>query len=322
MARYLFGSGGDAEINSPSTGLPQAGVTANVYNAQTGGSVVTDLQDKNGVTISQPVSDAYGQFSFKGPDAYTSTLWLDLGIGPRWAMRPVDIAGIASAAATAGVSTGVQGIRNTDYSGRTFTTIAGLPKNANDPLENALALALDNQIVPRIAFANRGASFPAPVAGDRYYDTTFQKTYRFDGTNWLQVDGGPYSTLTPTWSSNGTAPSLLNGTSSLRFHLDSKRCKAVYRLTAGSTTTFGTGLYTFNLPQTAHANAVGTLGTAVLTQGSTRYGGVCQVTATNTLTIYLSNSGSITTLVQWGATVPVTFASGNIIDAAIDFEIA
>jgi hypothetical protein len=69
-----------------------------------------------------------------------------------------------------------------------------------------------------------------------------------------------YTAYTPTWSASGTAPSLGNGTLSGSYLLVGKLCYVQVYFAAGSTTTFGTGEWTFSLPFTANAQNAGTSG--------------------------------------------------------------
>lgn len=59
------------------------------------------------------------------------------------------------------------------------------------------------------------------------------------------------TSYTPTWSANGTAVSLGNGTISGAYRQIGKWVDYRLILTMGGTTTFGTGFYLFTLPVTA-----------------------------------------------------------------------
>jgi len=63
----------------------------------------------------------------------------------------------------------------------------------------------------------------------------------------------PYLNYTPNWTTAGTAPALGNGTLTGKFYMQNKWVYASINLTAGSTTTFGTGLWKFDLPIAASA---------------------------------------------------------------------
>lgn len=62
---------------------------------------------------------------------------------------------------------------------------------------------------------------------------------------------GSWHTYTPTWTTSGTSPSLGNGTLTGRYMKIGRTVHVVVEFTAGSTTTFGTGTWSFTLPLTA-----------------------------------------------------------------------
>lgn len=68
------------------------------------------------------------------------------------------------------------------------------------------------------------------------------------------IGAGVWTSFSPTWSSTGTAPVINNGTINGAYQQIGKKIDFVIRLTAGSTTTFGTNPYRFTLPVAAHAN--------------------------------------------------------------------
>lgn len=60
-----------------------------------------------------------------------------------------------------------------------------------------------------------------------------------------------WTSYTPTWGSSGTAPALGNGTISGRYQKFAKTVIASWQMTIGSTSTVGTGTYTWTLPVAA-----------------------------------------------------------------------
>lgn len=121
-----------------------------------------------------------------------------------------------------------------------------------------------------------------------------------------------WTAFTPTWGTTGTAPSLGNGTVTGRFMQFGKVGFFDGVFTAGSTSTYGTGTFTFALPTgwTAAGGAGTLVGDARLldTSVSTRYVGVIYITASTTITV---TSNAATTDVS--GTVPFTFATGDVI---------
>jgi hypothetical protein len=72
----------------------------------------------------------------------------------------------------------------------------------------------------------------------------------------LDVDklNGVFTSYTPTWSSTGSAPSLGNGSIVGKWWRQGQTVRFSILLTAGSTTSFGTGEWTFTLPLAAESS--------------------------------------------------------------------
>ena len=64
----------------------------------------------------------------------------------------------------------------------------------------------------------------------------------------VAANDGDWTAWTPTWTSSGTQPVLGNGTLTGRYRQDRKTVTATFRLLMGSTTTYGTGTWTFSVP--------------------------------------------------------------------------
>lgn len=132
---------------------------------------------------------------------------------------------------------------------------------------------------------------------------------------------GTGTSYTPVWASSGTAPAIGNGTLVGRYKLVGKRCTATFRLTAGSGTTYGTGVYNFSLPVQA-GSAMDWIGRAFIGDSSVGAAGYSQGTAFigasgTAMNLYAGNVGGSS---QVGATSPQTFANGDRIWASIDYE--
>jgi hypothetical protein len=82
--------------------------------------------------------------------------------------------------------------------------------------------------------------------------------------------------ITPVWVGATTNPVLGNGSLIARYRLTGDFCEFWLRLVAGSTTTFGTGEWTFQLP--AAARDFAQYGSAhLLDAGTNRFAGACEV---------------------------------------------
>lgn len=135
----------------------------------------------------------------------------------------------------------------------------------------------------------------------------------------LKAVGDPWDGYTPVWTATGTAPSIGNGTVAGAWAQMGKLIHFRVILTAGSTTTFGTGTWLFTLP--ISPNLVGNIaigGGAISFDSSAvvRYPGLI-VTGSTTGQCYVIDSGSHTNNF---ATVPFTWASGDVLSFAGTYE--
>jgi hypothetical protein len=134
----------------------------------------------------------------------------------------------------------------------------------------------------------------------------------------------PWTSYTPTWTATGTAPALLNGTLTGRYKLIGKTCIVSVKLTAGSSTTYGTGSYMLSLPVAAVAgfDSVGQVFIGDSSVGAAGYSttGVALVLGGGTtMGLYAGNTGSGSAVTP---TNPQTFASGDRIWASIAYKTA
>lgn len=139
-----------------------------------------------------------------------------------------------------------------------------------------------------------------------------------------------WTTYTPTWTSNGTAPAIGNGTLSGRYVRLGKVGFAVIQMIIGSTTTVGTLFYAWGLPPgwTAATNPAGSavIGVGRVTDvnppnTSTSFIGAVNVASGGT-TVTLGTHGATTGV---GQTVPITFsntAPGQAVIMELKMELA
>ncbi|MEU0332228.1 hypothetical protein [Streptomyces sp. NPDC006193] len=77
------------------------GATLTVWQAASGGSPVTDLQDTTGNPLGALVSTSAGLVpAFLGPDGYSGDLWVSQGAGPRFRLAPAGTAARVAALET------------------------------------------------------------------------------------------------------------------------------------------------------------------------------------------------------------------------------
>lgn len=141
---------------------------------------------------------------------------------------------------------------------------------------------------------------------------------------WLDLIA-PWVSYTPVWGSTGTAPSLGAGGVIVGWHKDiGKKCTALFEITFGAATTFGTGTYTWTVPHTAKNPAGSTstlnyLGSA-RGHGADWYAGTVGVArGTNLARIYSHLAAT-----EWSATAPVTWTASatRYISGEVTYEIA
>src|SRR3954463_16696021 len=129
---------------------------------------------------------------------------------------------------------------------------------------------------------------------------------------------GAGTTYTPAWTSSGTAPAIGNGTITGRYWQMDKFLAFAISVTFGSTSTFGTGFYSFSLPFTA--NNTTEVGTAVALDSSagTRWSGAWVFNTTTTVSIAVAGPAGSTQ--NWGQLVPFTWATSDTINISAFYE--
>jgi len=127
-----------------------------------------------------------------------------------------------------------------------------------------------------------------------------------------------WTSYTPTWTSTGTAPSLGNGAISGRYLQIGKTVFVRIALQTGSTSTYGTGAYSFSLPLTANLSTWDAAGSCAImdNSGSNRYGFTAILSSTTAV------SAADGTGVRPTATTPLTFATGDRITFQLAYEVA
>lgn len=124
----------------------------------------------------------------------------------------------------------------------------------------------------------------------------------------------PWTSYTPAWTSSGTAPAIGNGTIVGSYAKIGRIVIAKIMVETGSSTTYGTGFYSFSLPFTAATTGIPSGGFAhtgalsVQNNGGIFYTAnavVLQSTPTVVNGLLNANANFL------GATVPVTFTGAN-----------
>lgn len=122
------------------------------------------------------------------------------------------------------------------------------------------------------------------------------------------------SQYTPVWTSNGTQPTLGNGSITGEFVRSGNMVTATIKLQAGSTTTFGSGNYSFSVPYACSLPSVGSA--YILDSGTAQFHAVVLLNAGDTTAeAYISGGTAIV-----GAAVPMTWANGDSITLTISYR--
>jgi len=137
--------------------------------------------------------------------------------------------------------------------------------------------------------------------------------------------GEAWTSFTPTWTAAITNPAIGNGTRSGKYVKLNKLI--VYRasISAGSTTTFGTGVWRVDLPVTAASAyaAADPIGFGWVNDGFTLF--PCHVTLVTTSTVQLNYVGTVlgsNILVGVDGTAPFNFGSGDGLRFEVIYEAA
>ena len=134
-------------------------------------------------------------------------------------------------------------------------------------------------------------------------------------SNLKLVDGtspdGEWTSFTPTWTGSTTNPAIGNGLIEGRYKLVGKTVHVWMMMTAGSTTTFGSGEYKISLPVTARAIAHVVLNLVMNDEGTRLYNSLAHNGDTTSLSL---DSDNVTLFWDTGVvtnTSPFTWASGD-----------
>ena len=132
-------------------------------------------------------------------------------------------------------------------------------------------------------------------------------------SNWTQyIDN---SNAASNWFGSGVNPAINNGTIAAKYALYGKLCFVRLTLIFGSTTTQGTGFWSFNYPFAASATDSTFSGSVSTYAGGFWVGGVYH----NASRFSFSNNGNAS---FWGPGNPGTFGTGNAIVSSFFYELA
>lgn len=216
--------------------------------------------------------------------------------------------------------------------GTSADVLSRVPVGTNDYAliaDSTAAAGVSWQTTPKVV-ANTASRPSSPYVGQVIYQTDTSQLLIWNGSSWvlsaLATAGmGVWSSYSPSWTSNGTAPSVGNAS------LTGKYCRigntvfadmALVTLNGGSTS-FGSGTYFFSLPVAAKPlwgyHSLG--GAARIWDQSAQTTYICNASfygasaGATTVGILLQSSGN---WVQSGN--PMTFAGGDEIQFSVFYE--
>lgn len=128
-----------------------------------------------------------------------------------------------------------------------------------------------------------------------------------------------WTTYTPTWS-GPTPPTLGNGTLTGRYIKIGRTVTVSIILTVGSTTTLGSGAYTYSLPFTVASASVHYLGSARLVGTDVWHGQTSVSTGASSANFTFPTSGTNTKSANQSGTVPETLAAGTTVRATVTYQ--
>ena len=133
----------------------------------------------------------------------------------------------------------------------------------------------------------------------------------------LKAIGDAWTSYTPTWTALTTPPAIGNGSVTGAYMQAGKLVHGRARILAGSTTTYGAGIYTVSLPVPALAVTLGVIGHGLINNTGTssfyRF-----ATLLTTSTIILRDPSAV----DWTPTAPFTFGNTDFTEITFTYEAA
>lgn len=137
------------------------------------------------------------------------------------------------------------------------------------------------------------------------------------------ITTGTWTSYTPTWTASGTNPVLGNGTLIGKYALIGKTCHGHINLVMGSTTTYGSGIWSWALPAASANDGTTRIGSAHMLSGGYRASGDIVISPNaSTASIYFPASVTDTRLSGANATTPITWSQTDQIRVTFTYETA
>jgi hypothetical protein len=130
-----------------------------------------------------------------------------------------------------------------------------------------------------------------------------------------------WTTYTPTWTAATTNPVVGNAVIAGRYLKVGRKCIVDLRIQMGSTTTYGSGAYSFSVPFTA-AGSVDYLGGARLAAADTWIGQTVLSGGGSAFNCVFPTSSADSRAATMTPTVPQTLANTHILRAQLEYQTA
>lgn len=180
-----------------------------------------------------------------------------------------------------------------------------------------------HDLTPYVEWEPPGATLEIVAGGDADLWTAAPQTGRADLVAQAQdrANGQTWDTYTPTWTGSVSNPAIGNGTLTGRYRRRGTSLNLRISVIPGSTTTFGSGVYTLGLPSGMSAATGGEQWvTAKLWDGS-NWPGIATVSGSSVQVYFPAASGD-TRLAVWQHNDPSVFANGHNLHIQGDLELA
>lgn len=131
-----------------------------------------------------------------------------------------------------------------------------------------------------------------------------------------------WTPYTPTWTAATSNPVLGNGTIVARYMKWGRTCTVAVEQTMGSTTTYGSGQWSWTLPFQATTTTAARIGDAQALSASRIAGHIVVASGATTFSAFFPASTTVSNLGNNGASNPFTWAATNVFRTVFTYETA
>lgn len=185
---------------------------------------------------------------------------------------------------------------------------------------NVMNYLMEQSVMSFADSTARDAAITSPEEGMVAYLRDIDVYTGYTGSAWREILYLGWRTYTPSWTAATTNPTIGNGTISGRYWRSGNTVGFIAQVTAGSTTTFGSGQMRLSWPVTARTSSPDQSCNVFLFDNSSGQGymGLCTMGATEG-GLNVQGTADLDNIT---ATSPFTFATSDVIRAWGTFEAA